>query len=133
MSEAQTRYNEGTREFGGGNGLDADTRRSWTSNTDRNQTHEDSENRSGEKATSIGERITEVTDTIKEAIPNTQTVGDAAVALAEGIKNGGEYLQSHGIEAISKDVTDLVRRHPVPAVWIGMGVGFILGQALVRR
>lgn len=86
-----------------------------------------------EAIAAVGERISHFGDTIREAMPDTGTVGTAAVALADGLKSSGEYLKTHGFEEMSNDVTNVIRRHPVPAVWIGLGVGFILGQALVRK
>ncbi len=37
------------------------------------------------------------------------------------------------IQELSKDLTELIRRHPLPALAVGVGVGFLLGQILHRR
>jgi hypothetical protein len=70
---------------------------------------------------------------MKESMQDTGTVGGAAASLADGVKSTGEYLQTHGFKKMSDDVTDAIRHHPAPAVWIGLGLGFLLGQMMVRK
>lgn len=147
MSETVGRYSD--REQGQMKGNGADSNLSRLNNTSRDGAGtrvrgDGMSNSAGEIASlgvekteeaiaAVGERISHFGDTIRETMPDTGTVGTAAVAIADGLKSSGEYLKTHGFEEMSSDVTEVIRRHPVPAVWIGLGVGFILGQALVRK
>jgi ElaB/YqjD/DUF883 family membrane-anchored ribosome-binding protein len=55
------------------------------------------------------------------------SVGDAAVYA----KNKTQQMASATAEKagdLGKDVTALIRRHPIPALLVGLGAGFLIGQ-----
>jgi len=56
-------------------------------------------------------------------------VGDAMAAKLEG---GGRYLETRGLEGVAEDVTTLIRRNPIPALLVGVGIGFLLARMLKR-
>jgi uncharacterized protein YjbJ (UPF0337 family) len=41
---------------------------------------------------------------------------------------GRKYLQQANIKDMAGDVRELIGRHPLPAVLIGMGIGYMLGR-----
>jgi hypothetical protein len=41
----------------------------------------------------------------------------------------GTYLQDRGVQGLSEDLTGLIRRYPVPALLIGLGIGYVLGRS----
>jgi hypothetical protein len=45
------------------------------------------------------------------------------------LESGGRYLQQEGLSGIMDDVTELVKRNPIPALLLGIGIGFILARA----
>ena len=55
---------------------------------------------------------------------------DAASAVGESVESGGRYLQERDFSGMMDDFTDLVRRYPVPALLIGIGLGFCMGRVL---
>ena len=55
--------------------------------------------------------------------------GQAASAVAQGLEGAGSYLQQHGFGDMADDLGDVIRRFPIPAVLIGIGVGFLLAKA----
>jgi len=57
-------------------------------------------------------------------------LGTPAQAVAAGLEKGGRYLEQEGLSGMMDDVTDLIRRNPVPALLIGMGIGFLVGRTL---
>jgi hypothetical protein len=52
--------------------------------------------------------------------------------VADTLEGGGRYLQEHGLSGIGEDLTNLVRRNPVPAVLLGIGLGLGLGYLIAR-
>jgi hypothetical protein len=59
-------------------------------------------------------------------------MGTAASKVADTLERGGRYLQEEGLSGIAGDVTDLIKRNPIPALLVGIGIGFLLAQALRR-
>jgi hypothetical protein len=68
-------------------------------------------------------------ETVRERGPSSGMLGGATSAVADTLESTGEYLESHGLSGIADDVTDLVRRNPIPALLIGIGVGFLIARA----
>jgi hypothetical protein len=86
-----------------------------------------------EDATSaVGSGMKSLGGTIREHTPDKGIIGTATGAVADSLESGGGYLQSHGLSGIGADVTNLIRRNPVPAVLMAMGVGFLVARATSR-
>lgn len=81
----------------------------------------------------VGESMTHIADSIKGHVSDDGRVGHAATVVADGLRTGGEYLAHHGIGDIGRDLTDVIKRHPVHSLFIGVGFGLLLGSALRRR
>jgi hypothetical protein len=83
-----------------------------------------------EDATSaVGSGMKSLAGTIREKAPHSGMMGSASSSVAEGLESGGRYLQEHGLGGIAEDVTNLVRRNPIPALFVGIGLGFLLARA----
>jgi len=78
----------------------------------------------------VGSGIKNLADRIKDGGPQEGFLGQATRQVADTIKEGGAYLEQGGFSGMTKDVTDLIRRNPVPAVVLGLGLGFLLGRML---
>jgi hypothetical protein len=59
-------------------------------------------------------------------------LGSATGAVADSLENTGRYIQEEGILGMVEDVTELIRRNPIPAMMVGVGIGFLLAK-MVRR
>jgi ElaB/YqjD/DUF883 family membrane-anchored ribosome-binding protein len=59
-------------------------------------------------------------------------LGQAATTVAKGLETGGRYLQKEGVTGMAEDLTDLIKKNPIPAVLVGIGVGFLLAQLMPR-
>jgi hypothetical protein len=46
--------------------------------------------------------------------------------MAEKLETVGSYLQGKKVEHVAGDVTDLMRRYPLAALLIGLGMGYFL-------
>jgi hypothetical protein len=70
---------------------------------------------------------------IRDHAPRSGIAGSASTAVADSLQSGGRYLQEHGLSGIGADLTNLIRRNPIPAVLIGLGAGFLLARATAAR
>jgi hypothetical protein len=81
----------------------------------------------------VGQTITHLADSVRRTAGSDSTVGTAVSTVADGLEASGEYLKNHGITEMKKDVTDLISKHPVHSLWIGVGLGALLGMTIARR
>jgi len=90
----------------------------------------------GEKAEqateAVGAGMESAGQAIREHEPACGMMHNAGEAIADKLEGGGRYLETQGLKGIGDDVTNLIRRNPIPALLIGVGVGVLIAQ-LVRR
>lgn len=77
----------------------------------------------------VGSGVKSLGDKMKDNGPQEGVLGKGNATVADTIRKSGEYLESHGLSGIGEDVTDMIRRNPVPAVLIGVAVGYLLARA----
>jgi hypothetical protein len=80
----------------------------------------------------VGEKIGSLADVIREKAPHEGTVGTAATAVAEKLNVAGSYLQEKDLNHVLGDVSSMIRRYPVPALLIGLGIGYLLARSTRR-
>jgi hypothetical protein len=86
-----------------------------------------------EDATSaVGCEMKSLAGTIREKGPHDGMLGNASSAVANTLESAGRELQEHGLSGIADDITNTVRRHPVPSVLIGIGLGFMLARLFAK-
>jgi len=79
---------------------------------------------------SAGASLKNLGETLRENAPREGMLGGASQAVANSIKDSGKYLEEAGLSGVAEDMTELIRRNPVPAILIGIGVGFLIGRAM---
>jgi len=88
----------------------------------------------GEKAEqascAVGRGMESLGGTIREKTPAEGMIHKAGEAVAETLETGGRYLEEHKLREIGDDLTNLIRRNPIPALLLGVGVGFLLARAI---
>jgi hypothetical protein len=57
-------------------------------------------------------------------------LGSAASRVADTLESGGKYLEQEGLTGMAGDVTNLIKRHPVPALLIAVAVGVLIARAI---
>jgi len=98
----------------------------------------------GDVAHNVGQRAEDATSTVaggmkslagqvREHGPREGMLGNATSAVANTLESGGKYLQEQGLGGIGEDLTSLIRRNPIPALFVGIGVGFLLARATSSR
>jgi len=96
--------------------------------------------RAGEMASGVGKKVDSgvsaagsgmqsFAGTVRDHGPSSGMLGSATEAVADTLENTGEYLETHGLSGIASDLTGMIRRNPIPALLIGIGVGFLLARA----
>jgi len=70
--------------------------------------------------------------TIRSNTPREGMLGTAGSAVANTLESYGRELEEHGLSGLTDDITNTVRRHPVPAILIGIGLGFLLARTFAK-
>jgi len=79
---------------------------------------------------SAGAGIKHFGETLGEKAPHEGVLGSASQAVAHSLRDSGKYLEEAGLSGIGEDLTQLIRRNPVPAILVGIGIGFLMGRLL---
>lgn len=86
-----------------------------------------------EKAQEVAAGASELAGRAKDKAQDwASSIGASAVQA----KDKAQHVASEAVEKagdLGQDVTALIRRYPMPALLVGVGVGFLLGQMLRSR
>jgi len=88
--------------------------------------------RAGDAASSVAGGMRNLAGNLRDKGPHEGMLGTASSSVADALDSGGRYLQEHGLGDVSKDLSNLIRRNPIPALFIGIGIGFLLARATTR-
>jgi len=69
---------------------------------------------------------------IHEHEPTSGVLHNVGETLAARLEGGGRYLETRGLEGVAEDVTSMIRRNPIPALLVGVGIGFLLARMMKR-
>jgi len=85
--------------------------------------------RADEAAGSVGTSLHSLASKVRESAPSGSAMKSVADQAACSLEATGDYLRQEGVTGLSKDLTNLVRTHPIPAVFIGLACGYLLAKA----
>lgn len=87
--------------------------------------------RKAEDATSsVGGGMQSLADTVRDRGPHEGVLGRATRGVADALDSSGKYLEDKHLSGMADDFTSLIKNNPIPALLVGVGVGFLLGRAL---
>jgi len=90
----------------------------------------------GEKAenatAAVGSTMKSLAGSMREHAPASGMLKSATTSVADTLESSGRYLEETGLSGLGKDLTSLVRRNPLPAVMLGIGLGFLIARATRR-
>lgn len=90
----------------------------------------------GEKAddatSAVGHGMKSLAGSIREKTPESGMIHGVTGAVANTLERGGDYLEDRQLSGIARDVTDIVRRYPIGAIFVGIGLGFVLARVTSR-
>jgi hypothetical protein len=56
--------------------------------------------------------------------------GEAAGAMASGVQSARSYLQERDFDELTGDIVAWVRRYPIQACLIGVGLGYLIARTI---
>jgi len=65
-----------------------------------------------------------------DAVKDSDAVNKATDFASEAWESGSRYFQEHNFKDMAEDVAGVIRRNPIPALLVGIGLGFILARSL---
>ena len=77
---------------------------------------------------SVGRGMESLAGTIRDRGPQSGFLGGATSGVASALDSSGRYLEEQGLSGIGEDLTNLIRRNPIPAMLVGIGLGFLLAR-----
>jgi len=81
---------------------------------------------------SVGKGMESVAGTLRDKLPREGVLGAAGSSVADCLESSGRYLEQEGLEGMAKDVTNLIRRNPFPAVLAGIALGYLIARVTTR-
>jgi ElaB/YqjD/DUF883 family membrane-anchored ribosome-binding protein len=84
--------------------------------------------RADSAASSAGKGIESLAGTLRDRGPQGGMLGRATSTVADTLDRTGRYLEDQGFSGMVEDLTSMVRNHPLPAILLGIGVGFMLAR-----
>jgi dsDNA-specific endonuclease/ATPase MutS2 len=95
---------------------------------------QDAAHAAGQKAedatASLGSGMKTAAEKVRENAPHEGMLGRGAEAVASTLDRGGDYLREKNLHGMAEDMTEMIKRNPIPAVLLGIGLGFLLGRTL---
>jgi hypothetical protein len=61
------------------------------------------------------------------------TIGQATHKVAEGVAAGGDFIWEEGVRVPVQNLTQLIRRHPTPALAVGFSIGLLIARVVYDR
>jgi hypothetical protein len=88
------------------------------------------EHRAEDATASLGSSLKTAADKVRQSTPQEGMLGRASEAVASTLERGGSYLEEKNLTGMADDITGMIKRYPIGAVMIGVGLGFLLGRTL---
>jgi len=79
---------------------------------------------------SFGKTLENAADKVRGNAPHEGMLGRASEAVASTLEQSGRYLEEKNLTGLANDMTEMIRRNPIPAVLVGVGLGFLIGRSL---
>ncbi|MGA2813272.1 MAG: hypothetical protein ABSG16_17855 [Candidatus Acidiferrum sp.] len=98
-----------------------------------------------ESGTDIGRHAAEKIESIRETVAGTidetssallssgKQISEMADVAAQTIQDGADYVRETDLRVMGADAKRLVKRYPLAAVAVGLGLGFLLAWSLRRN
>jgi len=82
--------------------------------------------------TTVGTKMQDAAQLLRERAPAEGTIGTAAGATAQTLERAGSYLQQQDLTGMRSDLESIIRRHPTESLLVAFGVGFLLARSSRR-
>jgi ElaB/YqjD/DUF883 family membrane-anchored ribosome-binding protein len=78
----------------------------------------------------VGRGMETLGEKVREKGPHDGMLGTASEKVADALERGGRYVEEKNLSGMADDLGEVIKKNPIPALLIGVGVGFLLGRAL---
>jgi len=82
-----------------------------------------------EVAGKVGSGLESAAGTIRSNAPSSGMLGSAASRVADSLESSGKYLEQEGLSGLANDMTELIKRNPIPALLVAVAVGVLIARA----
>jgi len=86
----------------------------------------------GKKADALtaaaGTGMKDLAESICENAPSDGVLGGASETVAGTLRQSGNYLERQGLDGLVEDCTAIIRNNPLPALFLGIGLGYVIGR-----
>lgn len=79
-------------------------------------------------ASQVSDRASEMASNLGDSV--SQTANQAMSRVSDTWEAGRNYVQQEGFSGMTDDLTSMIRRNPLPALFIGFGLGFLLARSM---
>jgi len=87
-----------------------------------------------QRAETAGAYISQRADEATVAVGSRlKAAGEASESMGHSLKQTGDHLQRDGLQGLCADLSMLIRNHPIPAMLMGIGLGFVTARAMYRH
>jgi hypothetical protein len=62
-----------------------------------------------------------------------EMLGQAEDYVADAWERGRQYVQREGFSGMAEDLAGVIRRNPIPALLVGIGIGFLIARSTSSR
>jgi hypothetical protein len=126
-TKTENRKNDGSENQGGSM---ADQAKNVAQNVGEKarQAGEFARDKADQGASTVGKGMESLAGTIRDRGPQAGLLGNATSGVANTLDSAGRYLEQEGVSGMVDDLTGMIRNHPVPAMLIGIGLGFMLAR-----
>ncbi len=80
-------------------------------------------------ACTAGQGMKSLGDSLSHNVPREGVLGGAGQGVANALRQGGQYLERESFSGLLNDASRLIRNHPLPAVLIGVCLGYVFCRA----
>lgn len=83
-----------------------------------------------EATAAVGGGIQNLAEKVRRQGPDQGVLGQATQSVAHTLDEAGHYIEDKKLSGMVEDMNGLIKRNPIPAVAVALGVGFLLGRVL---
>ena len=65
---------------------------------------------------------------VSRSVPGGGALGVATNVVALGLDRSGKFLESEGFQGTVKNVSEQMKRNPIPFLLVGIGLGYLAGR-----
>lgn len=89
---------------------------------------QDVKRKADDAMSAVGERLTSAAGTIRHTTEMDGPLDSTAQAVAARLEQGGNYLREKNVNDVVSDIAGIIKRHPMQALCLGIGLGLLLGR-----